>query len=66
MLRCSSSMQVKCNWYRMGAIGTNVKRNNFKTPLPEAASRLIESKTRKKSMILELFGKPIKSDRFSL
>ena len=46
MLRCSSFMQVKCNWYRMGAIGTTVKRNNFKSPLPEAASRLIESKTR--------------------
>ena len=39
MLRCSSFMQVKCSWYHMEAIVLTVKRNNCKTPLPEAASR---------------------------
>ena len=41
MLRYSSFMQVKCNWYRMGTIALTVKRNNSKTPLLEAASRPI-------------------------
>ena len=41
MLRCSSFMQIKCNWYRMGTIVLTVKRNNCRTPLLEAASRLI-------------------------
>ena len=41
MSRCSSFMQVKCNWYRMGAIALTVKRKNCKTPLLEAASRLL-------------------------
>ena len=41
MLRCSFFMQVKCNWYRMGKIILTVKKNNFKTPLPEAVSRPI-------------------------
>ena len=29
MLRCSSFMQVKCNWYRMGAIALTDKRKQF-------------------------------------
>ena len=41
MLRCSSFLQVKCNWNCMGTIALTVKRNNFETPLPEATSRLI-------------------------
>ena len=41
MLRYSSFMQVKCNWYRMGTIALTVKRNDSKTPLLEAASRPI-------------------------
>ena len=28
-LRCSSFMQVKCNWYRMGIVALTVKRNNL-------------------------------------
>ena len=34
-------MQVKCDWYPMGAIVLIVKRNNCKTLLPEAASGFI-------------------------
>ena len=30
MLRCSSFMKIKCNWYRMGIIVLTVKRNNYK------------------------------------
>ena len=30
ILRCSSFMQVKCNWYRMGTILLTVKKNNCK------------------------------------
>ena len=41
MLRCSSFMQVKSNWYRIGTILLTVKGNNCKAPLPEADSRLI-------------------------
>ena len=37
MLRCSSLMQVKWNWYHMKTIALTVKRNNCKTPLLEAA-----------------------------
>ena len=44
MLRCSPFMQVKCNWYLMGTIVLTVKRSNCKTPLPEAAPRLIFQK----------------------
>ena len=41
MFRCSPFMQVKCNCYHMGTIALTVKTNNCKTPLPEAAFRLI-------------------------
>ena len=41
MLKCSPFMQVKCNWNCVGTIALTVKRNNFKTLLPEAASRFI-------------------------
>ena len=44
MLRCSFLMQVKCNWYRMGTIVLTVERKNWKTQLPEAASRHIIQK----------------------
>ena len=44
MLRCSSFMQVKCNWYRMGTTVLTVKRKNSQTPLPEAASSFILQK----------------------
>ena len=37
MLRCSSFMQVKCNWYWMGTIELTVKRNSCKSTLLEAA-----------------------------
>ena len=44
MLRCSSFMQVKCNWNHMATIASTVKTNNSKTPLQEAASRFIFQK----------------------
>ena len=44
MLRCSSFTQVKCNWYRMRATPLTVKKNNSKTPLPEAVSMFILQK----------------------
>ena len=44
MLKCSSFMQVKCNWYRMGTIVLTVKRKNCQTPMPEAASSFILQK----------------------
>ena len=31
MLRCSSFMQVKYNWERMGTIVLTIKKNNCKT-----------------------------------
>ena len=37
-------MQVKCNWNHMATIASTVKTNNSKTPLQEAASRLIFQK----------------------
>ena len=37
-------MQVKCNWHRMGTIVLTVKRKNFQTPSPEAASSFILQK----------------------
>ena len=36
-LRCSSFMQVKWNWYRMGTIALTVKGNDCKPPLLETA-----------------------------
>ena len=47
ILRCSSFMQVKCNWYRMGTILLTAKNNNCKkkkAPLPEAAQVLFFKK----------------------
>ena len=48
ILRCSSFMQVKCNWYRMGTILLTAKKNNCKkkkkAPLPEAAQVLFFEK----------------------
>ena len=41
MLKCSSFMQVKCNWYTMGTTVLTVKRTNCKTPLPEVAWKII-------------------------
>ena len=57
MLRCSSFLQVKCNWNCMGTIVLTVKRNNFKTPLPEAASRLILRKNCSSNPTTNLQGK---------
>ena len=44
MLRFSSFIQVKCNWYRMGTIVLTVKKNNCTAPMIEAASRFILQK----------------------
>ena len=41
VLRCSSFVQVQCNWYRMGTIASVAKSSNCKTALLEATSRLI-------------------------
>ena len=35
MFMFSSFIHVKCNWYCLGQIVLTVKRNNYKTPLPE-------------------------------
>ena len=44
MSRCSSFTQVKCNWYRMRTFALAVKRNNCKTSLLEAATKLLFEK----------------------
>ena len=41
MLRFSSVIQVRCNWYRMGAIVLTAKKNNCTASLLEAVSRFI-------------------------
>ena len=41
MLRFSSVIQVKCNWYRMGTIVLTIKKNNCTASLLEAVSRFI-------------------------
>ena len=57
MLRCSSFLQVKCNWNCMGTIALTVKRNNFETPLPEPTSRLILRKNCSSNPTTNLQGK---------
>ena len=61
----SSFMQVKCNWYRMGIIVLTAKRNNFKTPLPEAASKLILRKNCSSNPLLNLEGRRPTSSIYS-
>ena len=37
MIRCSSLMQVKYNWYRMGTFVLSVKRNKCKNPIARSS-----------------------------
>ena len=57
MLRYSSFIQVKCNWYRMGTIVLTVKRNDCKTPEPKASSRLTLRKNCSSNPITNLTSK---------